>query len=388
MLSNTLPKILIVDDERRNLKILTNLLRGEAEVSAAKDGEQALERVNTQLPDLILLDIVMPDMDGFEVLRQLKQDETTARIPVIFITGLSSPDEEKRGLTMGAQDYIYKPFCPEVVKSRVATQLKIARQTKQLQQAMLKEKMSALGTLTAGIAHEINNPINFAHVGASNLEVDLRHFKEFIFDLAGEDAAPEILESFTQKFEPLLSHVNTIKEGTTRVKSILKDLWTITQNDGIEKMSVDLGHCIQSTLNMISTNFLDSVTFSANIGKVPLVYGYPAKLSQAFMNALVNAAESIERKQQRNHPDQHGQVVISCSHLPGKISISIEDNGDGMDEIVLQKIFEPFYTTKKVGHGTGLGMSIALANVQEHEGDIEVESILGEKTIVTIILPE
>jgi PleD family two-component response regulator len=134
MLSNTLPKILVVDDERRNLKVLTNLLRGEAEVSAAKDGEQALERVKNQLPDLILLDIVMPDMDGFEVLRQLKQDETTARIPVIFITGLSSPDEEKRGLTMGAQDYIYKPFCPEVVKSRIATQLKIARQTKQLQQ--------------------------------------------------------------------------------------------------------------------------------------------------------------------------------------------------------------------------------------------------------------
>jgi signal transduction histidine kinase len=215
----------------------------------------------------------------------------------------------------------------------------------------------------------------------------LRHFKEFIFDLAGEDAAPEIIDSFTLKFEPLQSHVNTIKDGTTRVKSILKDLWTITQNDGIEKMSVDLGHCIQSTLNMISTNFLDSVTFSADIGKVPLVYGYPAKLSQAFMNALVNAAESIERKQQRNHPDQHGKVVISCAHLPGKITISIEDNGDGMDEVVQQKIFEPFYTTKKVGHGTGLGMSIALANVQEHEGDIEVESILGEKTIITIILP-
>jgi signal transduction histidine kinase len=386
MLSNAPPKILIVDDERRNLKILTDLLRDDAEVYAAKGGEQALDRAGKLLPDLILLDIVMPDMDGFEVLRQLKQDESTARIAVIFITGLNTPDEEKRGLTLGAQDYIYKPFCPEVVKSRVATQLKIVRQTKQLQQAMLKDKTSALGTLTAGIAHEINNPANFAHVGADNLAIDLANFRTFLLELAGEDADPQIINEFKAKFEPLMSHIDTIKDGTQRIKSIVKDLWTITRSDGIDKVSVDIGHCIVSTVNLVSTNFLDTVTFSTDIVQLPSLYGYPSKLSQVFMNVLVNAAESIERKQQKSHSTKRGEVNITCRDLSGSVQITIEDNGGGMDEMVRQKMFEPFFTTKKVGDGTGLGMSIALTNVQEHDGSIKATTTLGEKSLITIIL--
>lgn len=127
-------KILIVDDERLNLNVLSDLLRQEYKVILAKNGNQALDRVNTDTPpDLILLDVVMPEIDGYEVLRKIKENEQTKDIPVIFITALDSKQDEARGLEMGAVDYIRKPFHPPIVKARIKNHLTIARQRKLLE---------------------------------------------------------------------------------------------------------------------------------------------------------------------------------------------------------------------------------------------------------------
>lgn len=126
-------KVLIVDDGLLNRQLLSELLRPDHSVILAKNGEQALERAMRQQPDLILLDVVMPEMDGYEVLRQLKADKHTSSIPVIFITAQGSPEEEANGLLQGAMDYITKPFNPYVVRARVATQLKLARQRHMLE---------------------------------------------------------------------------------------------------------------------------------------------------------------------------------------------------------------------------------------------------------------
>ena len=119
------PLVLLVDDEKVSLKILSDLLKDEVDIALAKNGNQALDKIAQVKPDLILMDVLMPGIDGFEVIAKIRADTVTEAIPVIFITGLNSAGQEEKGLTLGAQDYIHKPFNPEVVKARVATQLKI-----------------------------------------------------------------------------------------------------------------------------------------------------------------------------------------------------------------------------------------------------------------------
>lgn len=138
------PSVLIVDDEKVNLKLLSDLLQDEAQIMLAKNGKQALEKANKHLPDLILLDVVMPDMDGFDVIQELKARAVTKMIPVIFVTGLTDVQFEEKGIALGASDYILKPFHDAVVKARVRLHLQLARQRKMLEQLALIDPLTEL----------------------------------------------------------------------------------------------------------------------------------------------------------------------------------------------------------------------------------------------------
>ncbi len=141
------PRILVVDDERFYIDVLSNLLRDEYEVETAVTGEEALIQAAAEpLPDLVLLDIVLPDIDGYEVCHRLKQNVATAEIPVIFLTVKSDVDDEVRGFNLGAVDYIAKPISPPIVKARVRTHVKLARMIKQLEELVveLKEQPNVL----------------------------------------------------------------------------------------------------------------------------------------------------------------------------------------------------------------------------------------------------
>lgn len=209
-------KILIVDDERRNLKILTDLLREDAEVFAARNGEQGLEKAFKLLPDLILMDVVMPGMDGFEVLSKLKKEPITRHIPVIFITGLSTPEEEKRGLQLGARDYIHKPFVIEIVKARVLTQLTLAHQVKLLKQALMNDNLTTLiptalseeqaASLCRLKQAEQNNEPLAKHITLiiSLLQAQFCDAIEFISDLSVQPQLPIELSPLVRAIIPVL----------------------------------------------------------------------------------------------------------------------------------------------------------------------------------------
>ena len=261
------------------------------------------------------------------------------------------------------------------------------------QQLVQAEKMASLGTLTAGVAHEINNPTNFVHVSTQNLEIGLQRFQQFLFDLVDDTASDEILDSFKQQFDPLYEHLTTIKNGTHRIKIIVQDLRAFTQLDSAEQQIVTITELLQSTVNLVKTRFMAVTEFVTEFEDTPKLDCYPAQLNQVFMNLIVNACDAIQTRQQSLSGDLplKGQIIIGCKVRQdtfGKtLEISIKDNGCGMTAKTKNKLFEPFYTTKEVGKGTGLGLSISWGIVQRHGGELSVESELGRGSIFSLRLP-
>jgi signal transduction histidine kinase len=257
------------------------------------------------------------------------------------------------------------------------------------QQLVLQGKMAGLGTLTAGVAHEINNPTNFAHVAAQNLQVDLHAFQLFLNDLADGDEAPRVLELFEQRFKILLEHVGIILNGTQRIKGIVKDLRSFTRLDEAEKKPVRLSDCLRSTLNLVRASWQERVEFITNLDPDPEIECWPALLNQVFMNLLVNACQAIQEKQQSRGNMERGKLWLGLhiDQARRSITVSFEDNGVGIDVATQARILEPFYTTKEVGVGTGLGLSISFGIVQKHGGKLDFHSTPGVGSCFSICLP-
>ncbi|MCJ8270705.1 MAG: ATP-binding protein [Psychrosphaera sp.] len=386
-------RILLVDDEPINLQVLYNHLSLQNyELIEAAGGEQALTLIDQSEPfDLILLDIMMPKISGYEVCKTLRERHTANDLPVIFLTAKNQVADLVESFAVGANDYLSKPVSKHELLTRVETHLKfldihrdldtkVKERTTQLVQA---EKMSSLGTLTAGVAHEINNPTNFVHVSTQNLEVDLGRLQKFIMDLAGDDADEDILDSFRQHFNPLYEHLNTIKDGTERIKTIVRDLKVFTGLEQADEKTVVITDLLKSTVNLVQTQHKMHIEFVTDFTATPKLKCFPAQLNQVFMSLIVNACDAIKI----NQKSKHGKITITCGLRGDTIEVTVKDNGCGMNDETKSKLFEPFYTTKAVGAGTGLGLSIAFGIVQKHGGELVVESELGLGSTFVVKLP-
>ncbi|MDK2125223.1 ATP-binding protein [Parachitinimonas caeni] len=254
-------------------------------------------------------------------------------------------------------------------------------------QLVHQEKMASLGTLTAGIAHEINNPANFAHVGAQSLAIDLERFRSFLLDLAGEDAPANLLQSLNKRIDALIDQSRTIIEGTTRIGNLVKDLRTFARLDEAERKVVNIGDCLQSTLNLVSRHLAPIMHIDSKLDYNPHLECWPAQLSQVFMNLVTNAAQAIQSRRHNEVSPPPGLLTIRSLQDGDYLRIVFEDNGCGMSPQVVRRIFEPFYTTKPVGEGTGLGLSISFGIVERHRGTILVESQEGLGSRFVVKLP-
>ncbi len=250
------------------------------------------------------------------------------------------------------------------------------------QQLVQQEKMAALGTLTAGVAHEINNPTNFADGAVQQIVISLDRLHEFLRHLAGDDASPEVLQAIADRFTHLGEMTATAHEGHERIKRIVRDLRQFSRLDEADRKSVPIADPIQSTVNLIRTRF-DRVRFDLDLDFNPSIDCQPAKLGQVFMNLIMNACEAIADC----HDGRDGVVGIATSAVTGSVRIDVTDNGYGIDESTRQRVFEPFFTTKPVGAGTGLGLSIVFGIIKDHGGTIEVTSTPGAGTHFIVQLP-
>ncbi|HYD79937.1 MAG TPA: ATP-binding protein [Paucimonas sp.] len=255
------------------------------------------------------------------------------------------------------------------------------------QQLVFQEKMASLGTLTAGVAHEINNPVNFSHAGAQTLAAELENFRLFLMELTGDDTEPEIVAAINARINHLTVGIDTILQGTTRIKGLVQDLRTFSRLDQAEKKAVPIADNLLSTVNLVRTQYASVAEIRCELIDNPVLDCWPAQLNQVFMNLIVNACQAIQAKQRETKDAALGLLSIR-SRIDGQhLLIEFEDNGCGMPAGVIDHIFEPFFTTKNIGEGTGLGLSISFGIIEKHRGDIRVASTEGEGTCFTIVLP-
>ncbi|MEH2278491.1 MAG: response regulator [Nostoc sp.] len=409
--------VLVVDDNPTNLQVLSSFLdQSSFEVWAARSGEKALGRLeNDDLPDLILLDVMMPGIDGFETCKQLKSNPRVQDIPVIFMTALSETADKVKGLQLGAVDYITKPFQHEEVLVRIENHLKLRNLTKtliaknvELQQTQTQliqaEKVAALGQLTAGIAHEVNNPINFI---AGNLNFVEQYVHEIVNLLYLYQKylpePPDEIKNAIQKSDLnfLLNDfskiIQSMQVGTNRVTEIVSYLNNFSRHREDGKKLANLHEGLESTLLILGHRFKQNPNHPAiklikEYGNLPLVECFAGEINQVFMNLICNAIDAIEEiyknKYLGTNSQYHGMIKIKTEAIGEQVILRVADNGSGINKADQTKIFDAFYTTKPVGKGTGLGLSIAYQIVvNNHHGKLTYHSQPGEGIEFILELP-
>ena len=443
-------RILVVDDHPDNLDLLEGVLqRQDYDVYRAASGIEALNTVPIVLPDLILLDIMMPEMDGYTVCERLKANPETYNIPILFISASNDARNKVRAFQVGGMDYITKPFQIKEVLARVAHHLMIRRlqqdlciQNAQLQaeieartqvelelrqksdrleqalqdinrtqvQMIQTEKMSSLGQLVAGITHEINNPINFVQ---GNLIHTANYTQELLnllssFQSAFPDLPPELqaqLDSIDLDFmqADLPQLIGSMEVGTARIVSIVQSLRVFSRLDQSSLQFFDLHEGLESSIVLLQHRFSRNVWRSKIIVEQHYelmfpVECYAGQINQVFMDLLNNAIDAIDESWMRktsNCPMLNPDIVFLSPKVrivtraidDDWVQIQISDTGLGIDDAVRSRIFDPFFTTKPIGQGTGLGLSTSYQIIQaQHGGRIYQREISGE-TVFSIEIP-
>jgi len=379
--------ILIVDDDTANLMELTSILKSEYKLYAVSDGTSALEKAKDSLPDLILLDVVMPDMNGFEVLSALKKSDDTKSIPVIFITGLSEEGNESEGLAIGAVDYIRKPFSSEVVKLRVSQQIKIINLQRDLINA------AAIAEEAANAAEEAANAAEAANKSKSKFLANMSH--EIRTPMNAIMGVTDILMQIDQLPDEIENGLEMIYASSEMLLGIINDILDFSKIEAGKLDIISTPYKIASTIN-------DSVHLNMmRIGNRPIKFelqieetvpadliGDELRIKQIINNVLSNAFKYTDA----------GKVIMSVateSESDDKnimLVFRVQDTGHGMTKEQLNRLFEEYSrfneNNKRSIEGTGLGFSIMQRLVNLMNGSINVESESGKGTIVTIRLPQ
>ena len=390
--------LLIVDDNPNNLKMLSDYLEGEGfKTLVARDGELAVKRARYAQPDLILLDVVMPDIDGFETCRRLKADEETRDIPVIFMTALAASTEDKvRGFSAGAVDYITKPIQQEEVSARVETHLEIRHLNKSLQMANTElsttlddlkstqqhlietEKLAAVSELITGMAHEINTPLGVGITASSGLEDRTKELFE-AYEEGG--ITRSALESYLRM---VMESSRMILHNLMRAADLMRSLKDVAQQQGsAESRTFSVKTYLEKAAHsVIPEEKRVQYTLTVSGDESIVIRSYPGVFSQVINGLVTNSVV---------HSYQHhesGRLHFEIGQTQNHITIVYTDDGHGIPPEYLDKVFEPFFTTPRNRGGIGLGMYIVRnLVVQKLHGNIRYDSRLGKGSTFILELP-
>jgi signal transduction histidine kinase len=380
------PLVLIADDEY-DIRRFLRMQMENVDVIEAADGAEALELAKQHRPALALLDHMMPEMNGSEACRGIRANHATRDMGIIILTALSDEQTKMTALQAGANDFLTKPFSTAELALRLENQLAMARirremadlnaelqsaleQIKENEVLMIRnEKLSALGRMSAGIIHEINNPLNYANVGIHTLET-------FAKNLPEEDHAD------------FLEVIADIREGVERVSQIVTDLRKFTREDSLTTGDADLVEIITRSRRMISHQVGETITFNLTMPDHALIRGNANQLSQIFINFFQNSIDAIEQRSAEQQDAPPGRIDVVLEPAGEGWQVDFSDNGIGIPPENMPKIFDPFFTSKDVGKGMGLGLSITHQILEAHGALIEVDSRPGAFTRFRIVFPK
>ncbi len=369
------PTILIVDDEVQNIRILIEFLKDEFRIVAAVNGEESLLRASAiPQPDVILLDIMMPGMDGYEVCRRLKADKITSNIPIIFMSAMSQFSDELFGLELGAIDYIAKPYFLPIVRSRIRTHV----QLKKAQfNAIRMARFAAAGQLAAGIAHEINTPLQCI---LSNIQY-VSDCVSVLINSSNAWKLNDLQEPLQCAKVDVLDAMRDINSCASKISDIVAATKDFCELSSHENQAVDLNKLINGIL-MISPRLLGN-QLSLEVGfdpDLPLISCHPGKFSEAIICLLQNAVQAVV-------PGREGHIRIKTLRRGDWVEIHVIDNGPGIPPEIREHIFDPFFTTRDVGSGQGLGLAIVYDTITKLGGTVSVKDGQTEGSVFTIRLP-
>jgi signal transduction histidine kinase len=371
-------RILVVDDEPANVDLLARVLAGAGytNVEGTTDPRRVLDRYRAYAPDLILLDLLMPHLDGVAVLQQLRREiPQGVYLPVIVVTGDLASETRRRALGAGATDFLTKPFDRAEVLLRIANvletrrlYLELERQNRALEQTVRErterllqsEKVATMGSLLAGVAHELNNPL-------AVLSGHTQLLKETAPD-------PDVAR-----------RAETIWIAADRCVRIVRNFLALARQRPPERTRVRLPDVVQGAVELLEYELRsDGITLAVQLGdRLPAVSGDPHQLQQVVVNLLANAHHAMRRQ-----TGPRSLRIVTRHHADrGRVRLEVTDTGPGIPADVRAKIFEPFFTTKPVDEGTGLGLSLCRSIVEEHGGTIDVQSEPGRGTTFVIELP-
>lgn len=418
--STPLGDILIVDDIPDNIRFLSSFLLEQGyTVRKAINGQMALIAVDALVPDLILLDVNMPELSGYEVCHRLKENPKTALIPIIFLSAGSEANDKVKAFEQGASDYITKPFHLQEVLLRIQTQLTIQtlqkelkQQNEQLKQTLgelktaqanlvQQEKMATLKKVVAGVAHEINNPLSFIACNIKPAQDYIQQLLNLIdlYDRKSAVSDPEIKalrEEIDLEFlaTDLLKILDSMGNGAERIRSVILALRIFTRLDESGIKQINLHENIDNTLSLLQNRLTTSydrglIQVLREYGDLPLITCYADQFNQVIFNLLCNAIDAIDEKHQTGgYQTGQPQILIHTRFADNLAVIRIRDNGSGIATAAQNQIFEPFFTTKSAGHGVGLGLAASRRIVEDmHHGGLTYHSNPGEGTEFVIRLP-
>jgi len=386
-------KILIVDDSRLIRQTISDVIKEHykgdlVEILTADDGDLAIEMIEQKKPSIILLDIMMQRISGLEVLESIKTLTFRGLVTVIMISGIEDNDTLASCFKLGAKDFIRKPVQEVELVARLEGAIQFNQLVNNLHKAnqellqaknqmVQAEKMAAVGQLAAGIAHEINNPVGFI---SSNIATLNSYFKTW--EKGDEQGFKHVKEDIPDLF-------NDLNIGIVRIREIVDSLRSFSRIDNLyEANTFDVEQGLKDTLVVARHRYRYYAEVETLFGNIPKITGNGGKLNQVFMNLIINAADAIKSAQDED--GRSGKITIQTTYddVEDRVYITVEDNGSGMDEEILKGAFNPFFTTKPVGSGTGLGLSVSYdIIVNEHGGTIQAASTIGKGSLFTIMLP-
>jgi len=403
-------QILLIDDSKTFLAATKHFLEEyQFSILTADSGKKGLETLEKEHVDLIVVDWMMPEMNGLDFIRHVRENDLYREIPIIMLSGKDAIEDIVAAIEYGADDFINKDMDLKLLEKKIGVLLRIQEQyrrytrqiiedkkrieelvvqrTQELKQTHTQliqaEKMSSLGQMVAGIAHEINNPLSFVHNNLYIIKTDLENICELLEKYQDKHLSIEDIKSFEieidieETIDELKDVLENSSTGVQRIRDIVLNLRNFARLDEGERKSVDLYEGIDNSLMILNHKIKKGITIDKNYQPIPPLFCESGRLNQVFVNILNNASDAIEEK---------GTIRIEGYEENNHIVLIFSDTGCGIPKEQVEKVFEPFYTTKPVGDGTGLGLSIVYSIIEDHKGKISVESEPG-KTVFRIELP-